>query len=133
MSKRGIVRGLPKLDPCSNIVCAGCQFGKAHRLPFQESKFESKAPLELVHTDVFGKVRHPSISDMRYKITFIDDFSRYVWVYSMKEKSEALEKFKEFCTDTKSLVGHQIQCLRTDNGGEYTSDEYNKYLKRRKI
>jgi hypothetical protein len=133
MSKRGIVRGLPKLNPCSNIVCAGCQFGKAYKLPFQESNFESKAPLELVHIDVFGKVRNPSISGMRCMITFIDDFSRYVWVYFMKEKSKTLEKFKEFCTKTESLVGHRIQCLRTDNGGEYTSDEFNDYLKRQKI
>ena len=51
----------------------------------------------------------------------------------MKEKSETLEKFKEFCMKTESLVGHQIQCLRADNGGEYTSDEFNDFLKRRKI
>jgi hypothetical protein len=114
-------------------VCARCQFGKAHRLPFQESKFESKAPLELVHTNVFGKVRYPSISGMRYMITFINDLSRYVWVYFLKEKFEALGKFKEFCTETKSLVGHRIQCLRTDNGGGYTSDEFNEYLKGQKI
>ena len=51
-------------------------------------------------------------------VTFIDDFSRYVWVFFMKEKSETLEKFKEFKEIVEGKVGKKIQCLRTDNGGE---------------
>jgi len=66
-------------------------------------------------------------------ITFINDFSRYVWVDFMKEKSEALDKFKESKNKDKSEVGHKIRCLRTDNGGEYTLDEFFKYLQAHKI
>ena len=69
---------------------------------------------------VFGLVKQPSISDFRYMLTFIDDFSRYVWVYFMKEKSEALSKFKEFKEMVEKEVDRRIRCLRTDNGGEYT-------------
>ena len=46
----------------------------------------------------------------------------------MKEKSETLEKFKEFKLMVESEVGRKIQCLRTDNGGEYISDEFSSYL-----
>jgi len=49
-------------------------------------------------------------------ITFINDFRRYVWVDFMKEKSEALDKFKEFKNIVESEVGHKIKCLRMDNG-----------------
>jgi len=61
-------------------------------------------------------------------ITFIDDFSRYVWVGFTKEKSEAIDKFKEFKNKVESGVGHKIKCLRTDNRGEYTSHEFFEYL-----
>ena len=44
------------------IVCAGCQFGKAHQLPYEDSKFKSKEPLELIHSDVFGPVKQHSVS-----------------------------------------------------------------------
>ncbi|KAA0037350.1 Integrase, catalytic core [Cucumis melo var. makuwa] len=43
-----------------------------------ESKFRAKQPLELMHSNVFGPVKKSSISGMRYMVTFIDDFSRYV-------------------------------------------------------
>jgi len=62
-------------------------------------------------------------------ITFIDNFSRYVWVDFMKEKSEALDKFKEFKNKVETEVGHKIQSLSTDNGGENTSNEFFEYLR----
>jgi len=61
-------------------------------------------------------------------ITFVDDFSRYVCVDFIKEKSEALYKFKEFKNKVESKVGHKIKCLRMDNGGEYTSYKFITYL-----
>jgi hypothetical protein len=61
-----------------------------------ESKHRSMTPLELIHSDVFNPVKQISLGGMSYMVTFIDDFSRYVWVYFMKEKSETFLKFKEF-------------------------------------
>ncbi|KAL5753796.1 hypothetical protein ACOSP7_022016 [Xanthoceras sorbifolium] len=112
-----------------DTVCAGCQYGKAHQLPYEESTFKSKKPLELVHSDVFGPVKQPSIGGMRYMVTFIDDFSRYVWVFFMKEKSETFSKFKEFKEVVEGEVEKKIRCLRTDNGGEYSSGEFSQYLR----
>ena len=54
-------------------------------------------------------------------ITFIDDYSRYVWVDFMKEKYEAFNKFQQFKEAVEKEVGRKVQCLRTDNGGQYTS------------
>ena len=61
-------------------------------------------------------------------MTFIDDYSRYVWVYFMKQKSKTLAKFKEFKLMVESEVGSKIQCLRMDNRGEYIFDEFSSYL-----
>lgn len=84
MMKRSMLRGLPQLEVKIDTVCARCQYGKAHQLPYEESKFKAKEPLELVHSDAFGPVKQASIGGMKYMVTFIDDFSRYVWVYFMK-------------------------------------------------
>lgn len=124
MMKKQMVKGLPQLEIRKDIICVGCQFGKAHQQPFESSKYKSKAPLELVHSDVFGPVKQSSIKGMRYMVTFIDDFSRYVWVYFMKEKSEAFMKFKEFKLEAKRETRGSIGCLRSDNGGEYLADEF---------
>ncbi|KAE8684131.1 PLAC8 family protein [Hibiscus syriacus] len=127
------VKGLPQLDVRKDTVCAGCQYGKAHQLPYDESKFKAKEPLELVHSDVFGPVKQQSISDMRYMVTFIDDFSRYVWVFFMKENFDTFSKFKEFRDSAEGEVGKKICCLRTDNGGEYRSNEFSQYLRECRI
>jgi Integrase core domain len=63
-------------------------------------------------------------------ITFVDDFSRYVWVDFMKEKSKVLTKKKDFKEKIKKEIGCRIRCLRTDNGGEYTSKEFTQYLEK---
>ncbi|KAE8674817.1 putative disease resistance protein [Hibiscus syriacus] len=128
MVKKSMLKGLPQLDVRIDTVCAGCQYGKAHQLPYDESKFKAKEPLELVHSDVFGPIKQQSISGMRYMVTFIDDFSRYVWVFFMKEKSDTFSKFKEFRDSAEGEVGKKICCLRTDNGGEYRSNEFSQYL-----
>ncbi|KAE8733549.1 hypothetical protein F3Y22_tig00001120pilonHSYRG00173 [Hibiscus syriacus] len=133
MVKKSMLKGLPQLDVRTDTVCAGCQYGKAHQLPYDESKFKAKEPLELVHSDVFGPVKQQSISGMRYMVTFIDDFSRYVWVFFMKEKSDTFSKFKEFRDSAEGEVGKKICCLRTDNGGEYRSNEFSQYLRECRI
>ncbi|RVW35720.1 Retrovirus-related Pol polyprotein from transposon RE1 [Vitis vinifera] len=116
--------GLPQLEVRKDTICAGCQYDKAHQLPYEESKWKTKGPLELIHSDVFRPVKQASLSGMKYMVTFIDDFSRYVWVHFMKEESETFSKFKEFKEMTEAEVDKRIHCLRTDNGGEYTSDEF---------
>ncbi|KAF7815252.1 Retrovirus-related Pol polyprotein from transposon TNT 1-94 [Senna tora] len=60
MMNKQMLKGLPQLEVQDNVVCAGCQYGKAHQLPYEESNFRAKAPLELVHSDVFGPVKQPS-------------------------------------------------------------------------
>ncbi|KAM2885890.1 hypothetical protein COP2_013014 [Malus domestica] len=123
MVKKSMRKGLPQLDVRTYTVCAGCQYGKAHQLPYEESKFKAKEPLELVHSDVFGPVKQLLIGGMRYMVTFIDDFLRYMWVFFMKNKSNTFSKFKEFRESAEGEVGKKIRCLRTDNGGEYSLTE----------
>ena len=73
-----------------------------------------------------------SIGGKKYFVTFTDDYSRCCSVYFMKHKSEVLEKFKDFETAIASSE-ERIRKLRTDNGGEYVSKEFEAYLKSKRI
>ena len=55
----------------------------------------------------------------RYFITFTDDYSRFGYVYLMRHKSEAFDKFKEFKTEVQNQLGKSIKAFRSDRGGEY--------------
>ena len=57
----------------------------------------------------------------------IDDFTRMVWVTFLREKSKSFDKFKVFKALVENESGHKIKCLRSDNGGEFTSNESNQF------
>jgi hypothetical protein len=79
-------------------VCDACQQTKSHQLPFPMSISISKAPLELVFSDVWGP-GPSSVGRNNYYVSFIDDFSKFTWVYLLKHKSEVFQKFKDFQAD----------------------------------
>jgi hypothetical protein len=64
-----------------------------------------------------------------YFMTFIDDLSRYGYIYLMKHKYETFENFKEFHNQVKNQLDRKIKHLRSDRGGEYLSFEFDTYLK----
>lgn len=64
---------------------------------------------------------------------FVDDYSKMAFVYFMKEKCEVLKYFKEFQIMTEKQKGKKIKIIRTDNGGEFCSLEFEKYLKEKGI
>ena len=63
-----------------------------------------------------------SMNGSMYILTFIDDFSRYTWVFFIKKKSKVLEKLTEFKALIENASGKKIKILRYDNGGEYISN-----------
>jgi hypothetical protein len=95
--------------------------GKHHQTPFNSGKaWQAQNPLELIHNDLCC-INQPSLVGAKYILTFIDDLSRFTWVYFLKNKSHVFEKFKEFRALTEKQCGQPIKCLRSDNGGEYVN------------
>lgn len=114
--------------------CEACVEGKMHRMPHEPLKeIRSTKRLDLVHTDICGPMQTTSFGGSRYFITFTDDYSRCCKVYFLRQKSEALEKFKEFKATFEKESGESIKALRADRGGEYTSKEFRNYLKKHGI
>ena len=110
--------------------CESYLEGKQHRSPFpNNSNSRAKEPLELVHTDVCGKLNEKSLSGSEYFFTFVDDYTRYIWVYVLRNKSDVFKQFTEWMAMAEQLTGKRLKVLRSDNGGEYTSSEFEKYLK----
>ena len=105
--------------------CEGCVYGKQHRdaFPTKGGTRVTKL-LELIHSDVNGPMRTISHGQTKYFVTFIDDFSRKTFVYFMNQKLEVLDKFKIFKALVEKQMGLDIQKLRSDNGGEYTSKAF---------
>ena len=84
-------------DPSTEVsFCESCTEGKIHssKFPVEQSKRADEVPC-LVHTDVCGKVDTKSLSAGDYFLTFIDDETRYGWVYTLKTKDEVFQKFVE--------------------------------------
>jgi hypothetical protein len=72
-------------------------------------------------------------NDVRYFITFTDDYSRYGYVYLIRHKSESFEKFKEFRTEVENQLNKSIKTLWLDREGKYLSYEFTMYLKKCEI
>jgi transposase InsO family protein len=83
--------------------------------------------LEIVHTDLYGLTRTKIMQGEHYIILFIDDYTRMTWVSFLKEKLEAFNKLKDFKEHVENETNLKIKCLRSYNGGEFTSDEFNKF------
>jgi len=69
--------------------------GKQHRVAFSKSQHKPKDLLDLIHMDLWGPSPIASIGGARYYVMFIDNFSRRVWMYFLKQKSKVFKKFKE--------------------------------------
>ncbi|KAC9852096.1 hypothetical protein E3N88_45172 [Mikania micrantha] len=113
--------------------CESCLAGKLTKDPFTHVGERAKDLLALIHTDVCGPFRTMSRNHERYFVSFIDDYSRYAYVYLMKHKHETFEKFKEFQNEVENQLGKTIKALRSDRGGEYLSLEFINHLKERGI
>jgi len=126
---KNMVIGLPHIGEPTNL-CEDCLMGKQKREPFpKKSSWRASRNLELVHADICGPITPMSNSQKRYLLNFIDDHSRKMWSYPILEKSEALTIFKSFKAIVEKEARSLICCLRTDRGGEFTSQEFNEFCK----
>ena len=117
-------------DGSDTSFCEPCVEGKHHRSPFPtDGGRRAESSLELVHTDVCGKINAKSFSGAEYFLTFTDDQTRYSWVYLLKTKDEVFKRFQEWKAMVENELGKKLKVLRSDNGGEYTGKQFQEYLR----
>ncbi|CAI7837523.1 unnamed protein product [Closterium sp. NIES-53] len=109
--------------------CPDCMTGKLPRTSFPTSTTRASAPLELVHTDVCGRMQTPDREKgSKYFITFLDDFSRLSWVTLVKTKDEVAKVFKRWIHYAEREAGAKVKILRSDRGGEYMGKDLESFL-----
>jgi transposase InsO family protein len=106
--------------------CEVCIQAKMTKKPFPKVERNSQL-LELVHSDICEINGILTRGGKRYFITFIDDYSRFTYVYLLRTKDEAFGKFKEFKKMVENQKERQIKVLRSDRGGEYFSKEFSTF------
>ena len=119
---------LPELKSIDFDMCKSCILGKQKMVSFSKTSRTPKAEkLELVHTDLWGPSLVASFGGSRYYITFIDDSSKKVWVYFLKNKSDVSETFKKWKAIVETETSFKVKCLRSDNRGEYIDGGFSEY------
>nr|GFA04881.1 zinc finger, CCHC-type [Tanacetum cinerariifolium] len=98
--------------------CITCMLTKITRKPFQSITRKSVI-LELIHRDLCDFYATLSLGNKKYVITFIDDASRFCYVYLLHAKDEALDKFRIYKIEVELQQNDLIKTLRTDRGGEH--------------
>ena len=127
LHQKQMVKGLPQLKTPSK-VCKDCLVGKQHGNSFPKvSTWRASQILQLIHADICGPITPISNSKKRYLVSFIDDYSCKTWIYFLVEKSDVFVTFKSYKNRVEKETGSSIRGLRTDRGGEFTSQEFNNF------
>lgn len=119
--KQGVLKGA---TTCKLGLCEHYVLGKQTKVSFGTAVHKTKGILEYVHSDIWGPSRKKFLSGSNYFVSIVDNFSRRVWVYTMKSKDEVLSKFVTWKKEMKTKTDRKIKKLRSDNGGEYSSDPF---------
>ena len=139
LMKKEMVDGMSYDSGTQTKNCETCVLGKMQKKPFpKQSQHRATKPYEIVHSDVCGPMQVESKGGSRYMLTFTDDFSQYTTAYFIKSKSEVLSKFMEYVNSVEKHTGchitklnilseEDVKVLRSDNGGEYTSNNFAKF------
>lgn len=129
MTRKGMVTGMPLLSHPSQ-VCEGCMIAKQARQSFpKEAQWRAKEPLQLLHADLCGPITPATKGGNQYFLLIVDDYSRYMWVYLIKNKYEAFGMFQKFKIQVEKESRYKIKMLRTDRGGEFNSNQLQEFCK----
>lgn len=111
-----------------SLECDSCKLGKSKTLPFPLHANRASQCFDLIHSDVWGPSPVSSHEKFKYYVTFIDDYSRFTWVYFLRSKSEVFRTFTDFLAYVENQFSTKIKTLRTDSGGEYLSSNFQEFL-----
>lgn len=95
--------GVSTISDCKH--CHTCHLAKQKKLPFPISNFVTSSIFQLIHCGIWGPFQVQTMQRYKYFFTIVNDFSRFTWVYLLKQKSDVLDVFLAIlylCQDTIS-------------------------------
>src|SRR5579871_1787837 len=102
-------------------VCEYCLYGRQYKLPSTNTASRVSNILELIYTDICRPMNYLSLRRAKYFIIFIDDKTRLIFIYLLKTKGKAFDKFKNFQALVKNQQNKKIKRIRSNNGEEFIS------------
>ena len=132
--KDGLVTGVTLVgDNGEWRTCESCEYAKATRKPIRKERREPRAELfgDEIHSDVWGPLRMPMIRKKEYYASFTDNATRYTRISLLGGKDDTFDAYRECEAWAETQHGVKIKCLRSDHGGEYTSNKFSAHLKAR--
>ena len=131
--KESNINGADKLIVNETLPqCDGCAKGKMHRKSFGRSTANPVSqPMERWHADVIGPVHTytssgkkeaGSIDGSKYMLVMVDEYSRKVFKYLVKEKSEIPKKIIEVITQKQVETGKKLKQFHSDGATEFIND-----------
>jgi transposase InsO family protein len=112
----------------SPTLCETCQLAKSHRLPYSRNEHRSSNVLDLIHCDLWGPSPVKSNLGFDYYVLFIDDYSRFTWLYPLKFKSDFFATFIRFQKFVENQHSARIKNFQSDGGTEFTCNRFQDHL-----
>ncbi|GFW86591.1 copia protein [Trichonephila clavipes] len=128
-SKNDSVKGLPRLTDNGKTHCIPCKLAKSKRVSFKKTgAVRSKRPLELLHMDLCGPMPTESQGGNKYFLSIIDDYSRKVTVFPIRNKSDVFHTFIRFQKRAERFLSKKVIAVRTDGGLEFCNKDMDNFL-----
>ena len=108
--------------------CTSCHFGKQTKLPFNNSDSFSSTPFDLIHYDIWGPTPVSTERGSRYFVIFIDDFSRYTWIYLLHHRSELVSIYQTFHKMIQTQFNRTVKVFQSNNAQEYNNKSFLSFL-----
>lgn len=102
----------------NSFYCNSCHCNKSHKLPFSNSSLTSNGPLDIIFSDVWCSPIN-SFDGHKYYLIFVDHYSKYIWLYPLKKKSDTEQIFIRFHSLVENFFQRKIITFYSDNGGEF--------------
>jgi transposase InsO family protein len=118
---------IPKFDLVKGSKCQMCVQSKQPRKPHKTAEARNLATIDLIHSDLCEMNEILAKGGKQYFITFIDDSTRFCYVYLLKSKDKALHYFKTYKAEVENQLERKIKRLRSDRGGEYFLGDFSDF------
>jgi hypothetical protein len=110
-------------------VCSASQAGKQVGIHHPHKNIMTMDMLlELLHMDLFDPIAYISIDGSKYCLVIVDDYSRFTWVFFLREKSQTQETLKGFLRRAQNEFRLRIEKIRSDNGMEFKNSQIEDFL-----
>ena len=126
-----IVLGLELDTKSEPTFCTSCAKARPTRKPVPKERVDyiSHVLGDKIHSDIWGPAMPQSYNGKLYYVSFTDNYTRWMTIYCISQKSEVLAKYKEYEAWMRTQYSKLIKVLQSDRGSEYLSKDFNNYLK----